>query len=141
DLIDVRLLHHFEELPRVGREAFDITALAFGIDRVEGERRFPRTGQPGEDHQAIARNIEIDILEVMFAGAADRDDTAILYAAPAGAAALLLGGFVEQVVHSGHPLAAKFILKQSGLPACDYQDCAGTSGCGTRRLFQVLDRT
>src|SRR6516225_9206437 len=54
----------------------------------------------------------------MFAGAADRDDTAILCAAPAGAAALRLGGFVEQVVHSDHPLVAKFVLKQSGLPAC-----------------------
>src|SRR5689334_1481643 len=47
----------------------------------------------------------------MFAGAADRDDAAILRAAPTGAAALRFGGFVEQVVHSACPLVAKFILK------------------------------
>jgi hypothetical protein len=98
-------------LPRIGREAFDIAALALGIDRVEGERRFPRTGQPGEDDQAVARNIEIDVFEVVFAGAADRDDAAILGGAPTGAAALRFGGFVEQVVHPACPLVAKFILK------------------------------
>jgi hypothetical protein len=40
DLVDVRLLHHLQELPRIGREAFDIAALALGIDGVEGERGF-----------------------------------------------------------------------------------------------------
>ena len=38
DVIDVRLLHHLEELARVGRQALDVAALALGIDRVEGER-------------------------------------------------------------------------------------------------------
>jgi len=38
DEIDVRFFHLIEKLPGVSREAFDITPLAFGIERVEGER-------------------------------------------------------------------------------------------------------
>ena len=37
-MVDVRLLHHLQELARVGRQAFHISALAFGVDGVEGER-------------------------------------------------------------------------------------------------------
>jgi hypothetical protein len=36
-MIDVRLLHHVEELAGVGRKRLDIAALALGIDGVEGE--------------------------------------------------------------------------------------------------------
>ena len=39
DEIDVRLLHLFEELTSVGGQRFDVAALPFGVDRVEGERR------------------------------------------------------------------------------------------------------
>ncbi len=35
DGIDIRLFHHREELPGVGRERFDVAALAFGIKRIE----------------------------------------------------------------------------------------------------------
>ena len=38
DMVHVRLLHHVEELARIGRERLDIAPLALGIDRVEGER-------------------------------------------------------------------------------------------------------
>src|SRR5208282_1082749 len=81
DLVDVWLLHHFQELPRIGRQALDIAALAFGIDGVEGERGFARAGQPGEHDQPIARNVEIDVLEIVLARAADRNHATILHAA------------------------------------------------------------
>ena len=51
DLVDVRLLHHLEELARIGRQALDIAALALGIDRVEGERGLAGAGQAGHDDQ------------------------------------------------------------------------------------------
>ena len=72
-MVDIRLLHHLQELPRIGREALDVAALALGVDGVEGERGFARAGQAGEHHQRVARNVEIDILEVVLARAADRD--------------------------------------------------------------------
>ena len=43
DRIDVRLLHLLQELARVGRERLDVAPLAFGVNRVEGERRLART--------------------------------------------------------------------------------------------------
>ena len=77
DLVDVRLLHHLQELPGVGRQALDIAALALGIDRVEGERGFAGAGQPGEHHELVARQVEIDVLEVVLAGAADGERAAV----------------------------------------------------------------
>ncbi len=46
-MLDVRLLHHLEELARVGRQALDVAALALGIDGVEGEATIcpSRTGR------------------------------------------------------------------------------------------------
>ena len=72
DLVDVRLLHHFEELARIGREQLDIAALALRIDRVEGERGLARAREAGEHDQLVARDGEIDVLEVVLARAADR---------------------------------------------------------------------
>ena len=37
DMLDIGLLHHLEELARIGAKALDVAALALGIDGVEGE--------------------------------------------------------------------------------------------------------
>ncbi len=100
DLVDIGLLHHLQELPRIGGQALDVAALALGIDGVEGERGFARAGQAGQHHELVARQIEIDVLEIVLARAADGDDAAV-----GGAADVLatifgaLRGLVEQVVH------------------------------------------
>ena len=91
DLVDVRLLHHLEELARIGGERLDIAALALGIDRVERERGLAGARQPREHDQLVARDVEVDVLEIVLARAADRD-----HAGVGGAA-----GLVEKVVHSG----------------------------------------
>jgi hypothetical protein len=70
DLVDVRLLHHLEELAGIGRQRLDVAALALGIDRVEGERGFAGARQAGEHHELVARNFEVDVLEVVLARAA-----------------------------------------------------------------------
>jgi hypothetical protein len=46
DVVEVRLLHHRQELPRVGRQRLDVAALALGIDGVEGQRALAGPGQP-----------------------------------------------------------------------------------------------
>ena len=100
DLVDVRLLHHLQELPGVGRQRLDVAALALGVDGVEGERGFARAGQAGEHHQLVARDLDVDVLEVVLARAADRDHAAVdarrFAAANAGPARRLL---FEQIVH------------------------------------------
>ncbi len=73
DVVDVGLLHHLEELARVGRQALDVAALALGVDRVEGERGLARARQPREDDQRVARDLQVDVLQVVLARAADVD--------------------------------------------------------------------
>ena len=76
DLVDVRLLHHLQELAGIGRQPLDVAALALGIDRVEGERRLARARQAGQHDQLVARQVEVDVLEIVLARAADRDELA-----------------------------------------------------------------
>ncbi len=73
DQIDVRLLHLLEKLPRVRRERLDVPALPFGVNRVEGQRRLARAGQAGDHDDPVAGKIDVDVLEVMNAGAAYRN--------------------------------------------------------------------
>ena len=68
DEVDVRLVHLAEELARVGGQGLDVAALPLGVDRVEREARLPRAGEPGEDRQPIARDPEVDVLEVVLPG-------------------------------------------------------------------------
>ena len=74
DVVDIRLLHHLQKLPRIGRERLDIAPLPLGIDRVEGQRRLARAGQPGDDRQRVARDVDVDVLEVVLARAAHADE-------------------------------------------------------------------
>jgi hypothetical protein len=60
DVVDIGLFHHVKELARIGREALNIAALAFGIDRIEGERGFARARQPCDHHELIPRDIHIN---------------------------------------------------------------------------------
>jgi hypothetical protein len=70
-MLDVGLLHHLEELARVGAKRLHVAALALGVDGVERERGLPRSRQAGDDRQALARDIDVDPLEVMLARSAD----------------------------------------------------------------------
>src|SRR4051812_47665127 len=61
----------------VGRDGFEIAALGFRIERAERQRRFPRTGDAGENHERVARNIERNVLEIVLARAADAHEPLI----------------------------------------------------------------
>ena len=65
-----------EELPRVRRQRLDVAALTLGVDGVERERRLARARQPGEDDQLVARQLEVDVAEVVLTRAADHDRVA-----------------------------------------------------------------
>ena len=71
DRVDVGLLHHLQELPRVGRERLDVTPLTLGVDRVEGKARLPRAGEPGDADELLPREPDGDVLEVVLPGAVD----------------------------------------------------------------------
>jgi hypothetical protein len=62
-----------DELSSVCRQAFEVTALAFGVERVEREGALAAPADPGEAYKLIPGEFEIDILQVMFAGAPNND--------------------------------------------------------------------
>ena len=72
-MVHIGLLHQFQELAGIGRQALDITALALGIDGVERQAGLARARQAGQDGQRVARDLDVDILEIVFASAADGD--------------------------------------------------------------------
>jgi hypothetical protein len=47
--------------------------LAFGVKGVEGQGGLARTGQPGDDGEPVARDLDIDVFQVVLAGAPDDD--------------------------------------------------------------------
>src|SRR5713226_4975982 len=73
DRVHLGLLHLLEKLPRVGGERLDVAALALGVDRVEGQRRFPGPREPRDDDELVARDLEVDVLQIVLAGTPDDD--------------------------------------------------------------------
>jgi hypothetical protein len=73
DRLHVWLLHELQELAGIGGEAFHIAPLALGIDGIEGQRGLAGAGQARDHHQPVARQLHVDVLQVVLAGAPDRD--------------------------------------------------------------------
>ncbi len=71
DEVDVGPVDLPEELARVRGERLDVAPLTLGEDRVEGERGLAGAREPGEDHHRIARDLDVDVAEVVHAGTAD----------------------------------------------------------------------
>ncbi len=71
DLVDVRLLHLAQELARVRGEALDVPALALGVDRVERQARLAAARQARDHDEPVARQLDGDVLEVVFACSAN----------------------------------------------------------------------
>ncbi len=66
DIINIGFFHQFEELPGIGGKGLHVPALAFGIDRVEGEGRLAGTAGSRDDDHLVAGNGYVDALEVML---------------------------------------------------------------------------
>ena len=71
DVVHIGLLHLIQKLPSVSREAFDILALPFRKESVEGERGFARAAHACHHHKLVARNFDIKVPQVVLAGAFD----------------------------------------------------------------------
>ena len=73
DMVDIRLLHLAEELARVGGERLHIAPLSLGVDGVEGKRRLAAPRETRQNDQAVPRQAEIDVLEVVLSRPSDVD--------------------------------------------------------------------
>jgi hypothetical protein len=57
----------------VRRQSFDIAAGAFGVEDSHGQGGFARTGDAGDGDEGIQRHVDVDVLQVVHAGAAHLD--------------------------------------------------------------------
>ncbi len=73
DAVGFGLVEAFEELAGVEREGFDVAALAFGVERVEGEAGFAAAADTTDDDELVAGNVEVDVLEIVDRGTAQFD--------------------------------------------------------------------
>ena len=73
DGVDIGAFDLIEKLAGVGGKRFDVAALALGVDGVEGERAFARSGESGDDGQRVAGDAHIDVAQVMLARPAHRN--------------------------------------------------------------------
>jgi predicted RNA binding protein YcfA (HicA-like mRNA interferase family) len=73
DHVHIGLVHQLQELARISRQAFHISALALGVQRVKRQTGFARARQAGNHHQLVARDVEVDVFQVVRARTADAD--------------------------------------------------------------------
>jgi hypothetical protein len=71
DVVNARLVHTVEELPHVWTERFDVTPLAFSVNRLERQTRFSAAARAGDDGQLSERKIDVDSFEIILAGTAN----------------------------------------------------------------------
>ena len=73
NLFDRRLAHAPQELPGERGDALRITALPFREKRVEGQRTLAAARDPGHDHQFAARDIQVDVFQIVDPGSVNMD--------------------------------------------------------------------
>ena len=73
DGIHIGPLHLVEKLARIGGKRLHIAPLALGVDGIEGQRRFAGAAQPGDHGEGIARDLDVDILQIVLARAVHGD--------------------------------------------------------------------
>jgi hypothetical protein len=74
--VDIRFFHQLQKLACIGRERFDVAPLSFRVQRVERSEDLPEPDKPVIDHEAVAREVEIYIFEIVRARTADAYDFA-----------------------------------------------------------------
>ena len=66
-----------EELAGVGGKGLHVFSLTFSEDGVEGEGGLAAAGEAGDNDELVARDGDIDVFEIVFAGAADADEAGV----------------------------------------------------------------
>ncbi len=66
DFVDLRIVvYRRHDHSRVGRKAFEVSPLSFGINRIEGERRFSGTRNARDRDELVFRNLYPDVFEIV----------------------------------------------------------------------------
>jgi hypothetical protein len=78
DGIDRRDVELVEKAAGVRRDRFEIASLSFGIKGAEGQRRFTRPRNPSEDNEGVARDVNVNIFQVMLTRPSNADSSVIV---------------------------------------------------------------
>ena len=73
DRLHVRPFHLFQKLSGIGRQRFDVPSLSLCKQGVEREGGLAGTAQSGDDHQSIAGDLHVDVLQIVNPGSPDND--------------------------------------------------------------------
>src|SRR5574344_1344278 len=68
DRIDIGFIDSAKELPGVRAQRFDVTPLAFGINRVKSQGGLATAREAGKDGEGFFGDIDIDVFQIIFAG-------------------------------------------------------------------------
>ncbi len=69
DRIDVGHAGLVDQAPRIGGHRLEVAPLGLGIEGAEGERGLAGAGDTREHHQRVARDVDVNVLEIVFARA------------------------------------------------------------------------
>src|SRR5690606_36024112 len=119
DGVDVRPRRRLHELAGVGVQRLEITALALVEQDVEGDGALAGAGQAGDDGELLARDADVDVLEVVLAGVVDLD----------GLVADVAGGRIPNL-GSGARCRSGVLAAMPVLPSTTSRREAGSEGVG-----------
>jgi hypothetical protein len=74
NFIEIGFLQLIQKLPGISGQRLHVFPLAFSEDGVESQGAFAATGQAGDDDDLVARDIDVDALEIVLAGASNADE-------------------------------------------------------------------
>ena len=70
---DQRLFNAIKELSRVSRQGLNVAPLTFSVNGVKSKRGLARSGDPGHYRQGVVRDLKVNVLQIMDAGATHND--------------------------------------------------------------------
>ena len=75
DVLNLGLVQLADVLTGVRREALEEASLSFLVDNVVRERRLARPREARHHRESIARNLDVDVLQIVLGGTSDDDST------------------------------------------------------------------
>src|SRR5690606_16730488 len=79
--VHVRLAGRLDDGARIGVERFQVAPLPFVEQDVEGQRGLARSRYAGDHREFVVRDLDVDVLQVVFARIADLDGARLAPAA------------------------------------------------------------
>ncbi len=72
DAVHIRNADLIEKTSCIRPHGIEISVLCFGVESCEGKRGLPRARKTREDYERVARNLDVDALQVVHARPVNR---------------------------------------------------------------------